>query len=342
VIRHTAFLCSPLEPENVERIRSVAPGDVEVLYHAELQPPLRYIADHHGAPFARTANQERLWREGLQRADILFDFPASMDLAPMARWVQTTSTGVGQMVRKLGIQDSDILITTARGVHGGPLAEFVMLGLLAHFRGLRHLEAEQKAHRWERYCGDEMAGKNIALIGAGDLAKATAVRARAFGMTTEAITRNPSKSREHAGVFDAIHATDALHSVLARADAVVVTTPHTPETEQLVGREAFAAMKPGIVFVNIARGQIVDEQELIANLRTRHVAFAALDVAAVEPLPHPSPLWAMPNVLISPHSASTVFRENERIVDIFCHNLTCYVRGDLDGMRNILDKQLMY
>jgi phosphoglycerate dehydrogenase-like enzyme len=217
-----------------------------------------------------------------------------------------------------------------------------MLGLLAHFRGLRHLETEQKARRWERYCGDEMAGKNIALIGAGDLAKAAAIRARAFGITTEAITRNPSKSREHAAVFDAIHATDKLHSVLARADAVVVTTPHTPETEQLIGREAFAAMKPGIAFVNIARGQIVDEHELITRLRCGHVAFAALDVASVEPLPHDSPLWDMPNVLVSPHSASTVFRENERVVDIFCHNLRCYVRGDLQGMRNVLDKQQMY
>jgi phosphoglycerate dehydrogenase-like enzyme len=342
VIRHTVFICSPLEFENVERIRAIAPGEVEVLYRADLQPPLRYVADHHGAPFARTADQEKLWREGLQRADILFDFPASMDLAPKVKWVQTTSTGVGQMVHKLGIQNSDILVTTARGVHGGPLAEFVMLGLLAHFRGLRHLETEQKAHRWERYCGDEMAGKSIALIGAGDLAKATAVRARAFGMTTEAITRNPSRSREHAGVFDAIHAADKLHSVLARADAVVVTTPHTPETEQLIGREAFAAMKPGIAFVNIARGQIVNEQELIVRLRSGQVAFAALDVAAVEPLPDDSPLWDMPNVLISPHSASTVFRENERIVEIFTHNLRCYVRGDLQGMRNLLDKQQMY
>jgi phosphoglycerate dehydrogenase-like enzyme len=342
VIRHTVFICSPLEFENVERIRAAAPDEVEVLYHADLQPPLRYIADHHGAPFARTADQEKLWREGLRRADILFDFPASMDLAPKVKWVQTTSTGVGQMVHKLGIQDSDILITTARGVHGAPLAEFVMLGLLAHFRGLRHLQAEQKAHRWERYCGDEMSGKNIVLIGAGDLAKATAVRARAFGMTTEAITRNPSKSREHAGVFDAIHRTDGLHPVLGRADAIVVTTPHTSETERLIDRDAFAAMKPGIAFVNIARGQIVDEEELIICLRSGHVAFAALDVAAVEPLPDDSPLWDLPNVLISPHSASTVFRENERIVDIFCHNLRCYVRRDLRAMRNVLDKQLMY
>src|SRR5262249_16596332 len=143
-------------------------------------------------------------------------------------------------------------------------------------------------------------------------------------------------------VFDAIHPVSRMHAVLARADAVVVTTPHTPETEQMIDRAAFAAMKPGVAFVNIARGQVVDEQELIARLQSGHIAFAALDVAAAEPLPPDSPLWDMPNVLISPHSASTVFRENERITDIFCHNLRCYVAGEISRMKNVLDKRLMY
>ena len=336
------FITSPLEAEHVERIRAVAPHRVEVVWRPDLLPAVRYVADHNGHPFQRTAQQEEAWLECLEQADILFDFPASMTLAPRVRWVQTTSTGVGQMVYKLGIQDSDILVTTARGVHGGPLAEFVMLGLLAHFRGLRHLEAEQKAHRWVRYCGDEMAGKLVAILGAGDLARATAVRARAFGMRTEAVTRHPEKTREHGSVFDGLYSAKELHAVLARADAVVVTTPHTPETEQMLNAAAFKAIRPGSAFVNIARGQILDEQALIEGLRSGHIGFAALDVAAVEPLPRDSPLWDMPNVLISPHSASTVFRENERITDIFCHNLRCYVEGDIGSMKNVLDKRRMY
>jgi phosphoglycerate dehydrogenase-like enzyme len=342
VNQQTVFITSPLEAEHVERLRAAAPGAAEVLYRPDLLPPVRYIADHQGRPFTRTPQQESAWRDCLQRADILFDFPPSMSLAPNVRWIQTTSTGVGQLVHKLGIQDSDILITTARGVHGGPLAEFVMLGLAAHFRGLRYLEAEQKAHRWIRYCGDEMAGKTIVTIGAGDLARATAFRAKAFGMVVEAIARTPGKARGHSAVFDAIHPVSQMRAVLGRADAVVVTTPHTPETEQMIDRAAFTAMKRGVAFVNIARGQVVDEQELIARLRSGHIAFAALDVAAVEPLAPESPLWDMPNVLISPHSASTVFRENERIVDIFCHNLRCYVAGEISRMKNVLDKGLMY
>jgi phosphoglycerate dehydrogenase-like enzyme len=339
---YTVFITSPLEPVHVERIRIVAQGEAEVLYRPDLLPPVRYIADHHGGPFQRTPDQEQAWLDLLAKANILWDFPSNMAFAPNVRWVQTTSTGVGQQVHQLGIQDSDILVTTARGVHGGPLAEFVILALLAHFRGLRHLQAKQIAHQWIRYCAGEMAGKTVATVGAGDLARATATLARAFGMRTEAITRRPQSPRSHGGVFDAIHPIGQLHAVLGTADAVVVTTPHTPETEHLMDSAAFSAMKPGAAFVNISRGQIVDEQALIHGLRSGHVGFAALDVAAVEPLPEDSPLWDMTNVLISPHSASTVPRENERITEIFCYNLRCYVEGRREQMKNILDKRLMY
>jgi phosphoglycerate dehydrogenase-like enzyme len=110
----------------------------------------------------------------------------------------------------------------------------------------------------------------------------------------------------------------------------------------MIDAAAIAAMRPGAAFVNIARGQIVDEQALIAALRSGHVGFAALDVAEVEPLPPESPLWDMPNVLISPHSASTPPGENAQIVGIFLHNLRCWMDGRVDAMRNVLDKHQMY
>jgi phosphoglycerate dehydrogenase-like enzyme len=110
----------------------------------------------------------------------------------------------------------------------------------------------------------------------------------------------------------------------------------------MIDATAFAAMRKGSAFVNIARGQVVDEDALIANLQTGHIGFAALDVATVEPLPAESPLWDMPNVLISPHSASTVASENAKITDIFCHNLAAYLDGRLDEMKNVLNKELMY
>jgi phosphoglycerate dehydrogenase-like enzyme len=339
------FITSPLEPEMVERIRAVAPERVEVIHEPDLLPPTRYVADHVGAAFTRSDDQQRRWRAALGAADILWDLPRRPDdmaAATRVKWVQTTSTGVGPSVKALGLQGSDILITTARGVHAGPLAEFVFMALLAHFRGLRHLDAAQRAHRWVRYCGEEVAGRTVTVIGAGDLARGVAKIARALDMRVIAVTRRPARERRHHTLFDAVHGIADLHRALGMSDAVVVTLPHTAETEHMIDDAAFRAMKRGAAFVNIGRGQVVDEAALIGRLRSGHVAFAALDVTAVEPLPPESPLWDMPNVLISPHSASTVTAENAKIAALFCDNLRLYLDGRVAEMRNVFDKELLY
>ena len=342
--RHTIFISSPLEAEHVARIRALDPDRIEVLYEPDLLPPIRYRNDHKGGPFTRNAEQAARWDSMLARATICWDIPAPEDLpkARQLRWIQTTSTGVGQSIARAGLKDSDILVTTARGVHARPLAEFVFMALLAHFRGLSHLQSEQRAHRWQRYCAEEVAGKTLVIVGAGDLARGSAQIAKALEMQVVAVAREAGKKREHAALFDEVVPSAALHAALARADAVVLTMPHTPETERMMDAAAIAAMKPGVAFVNIARGQVVDEQALIAALRSGHIGYAALDVAEVEPLPPDSPLWDMPNVLISPHSASTVASENARITDIFLHNLRCWLDGRPGDMRNVLDKQRMY
>src|SRR5258708_31835686 len=230
--RQTIFIASPLEAAHVDRIRGVDPRRLEVIYQPDILPPTRYVADHGGAPFRRNEDQARRWREGLTAAEILWDLPRSAeDIAGATRlkWVQTTSTGVGQIVRTLGLQDSDILITTARGVHAGPLAEFVIMAMLAHWRGLRHLDREQRAHRWTRYCGHEVAGRTIVVIGAGDLARGVAKVARALDMTVVAVARDPGKSRDHAALFDEIAPRRELHRALARAHAAGGTGPHPPD-----------------------------------------------------------------------------------------------------------------
>lgn len=338
----TIAIASPLEAEHVARIRAVDPR-LDVLYFPELLPPTRYVADHKGAPMTRRPEQQARWHEMMRAAEILWDLPGAEDVPHLRglRWIQTTSTGVGQSVVKLNIPP-EVLVTTARGVHAQSLAEFVFMALLLHWRGLRYLEAEQRAHRWERYCGEGVAGRTLVLIGAGDLARGCARLAHAFHLRTIAVTRDPTKVRAHNHLFDQVLPATELHAALAQADAAVVTVPHTPATENLVNAAAFAALKPGAAFVNIARGQVVDEDALIAALRAGRVGFAAIDVAREEPLPDGSPLWDMPNVLISPHSASTVLSENAAITDIFIHNLRCWLDGRHDEMRNVLDRKLMY
>jgi phosphoglycerate dehydrogenase-like enzyme len=335
-------IASPLEAEHVARIRAVDPS-LEVLYHPELLPRTRYIADHDGHPLVRTEAEQAAWRAMLGRAEILWGLPSAADLPACTRlrWVQTTSTGVGATVARLGLP-REVLVTTARGVHARPLAEFVFMALLLHWRGLRHLDAEQKAHRWTRYCGEGVAGRALVLIGAGDLARGCATLARAFGLRVIAVARDPARARGHNALFDEIVPATAMHAALARADAVVATVPHTPATENLLDAAAFAAFRPGAAFVNIARGLVIDEDALLAALRRGQVGFAALDVARTEPLPKDSPFWDLPNVLISPHSASTVTTENASITDIFVHNLRCWLEGRPGDMRNVLDRDLMY
>src|SRR6185295_19287849 len=149
------FVTTPLEEEHVASLRAVAPDRVELIAEPDLWPKLRYVADHNGVPgFVHDAGQRARWIGHLARADVLWDFPkpgpdgrgGGLELAPRVRWVQTTSSGVGQAVRKLGLAESDLLVTSARGVHAGPLAEFVFLALLSHVKRLPHLQAEQRAH----------------------------------------------------------------------------------------------------------------------------------------------------------------------------------------------------
>lgn len=346
VDRTRVMIASPLEPEHVETIRRVDPR-VDVLYEPDLLPQIRYIADHDGDPtFQRSPEQDRRWREIAARADIAFDFPCwdqpPRDYAPNLRWVQTTSAGVGQLVTRLGIGPDELLVTTASGVHARPLAEFAMMVMLMAVKNHAEMARQQRERGWDRFCGDELAGKTLAIIGPGRIGQEVARLARSFDMRPVALARDARPGRHAELGVDRVYGRDELHAMLGEADALVLCAPHTPETENIMDAAAFAALKPGVILVNIGRGQLVDEDAMLAKLRDGTIRFAGLDVFLNEPLPVDSPFRDLPNVLISPHSASTSIRENDRIVGIFTHNLRCFLDGHLGDMRNVLDIARMY
>ena len=344
------FITSPLESQFVEQIRAVDPHQVTVIYEPTIYPPMQYVADHHGpSGFARSSEQDAIMIERLSDADFFLDFPSGLpagktvvDLAPRLKWVQTTSAGVGQQVVRMGLQNSELIITTSSGVHARPLAEFVFLALLSHVKELRRLQHDQKEHVWQRFCSDELDGKTMAIVGPGKIGGQVAQIARCFNMRVTVMGRRGGPERANELGVDAVYTRDQMHEMLGAADAVVLSCPHTPETEGLIDRAAINAIKPGAMFVNIARGQVVDEAALLEALQSGRIAFAGLDVFQKEPLPADSPFWDMPNVMINPHSASTAFSENQKITDILCHNLRCYLDGRTEDMRNVLDKGLMY
>jgi len=348
--RHVIFITSPLEAVHVARIRSAAPIDVDLIHEPDLLPQTRYVADHKGVSgFRRTDEQEGRWRSNLDRATILWDFPAGnlqnnggLSLAPNVKWVQTTSSGVGQQVKDFGLAESNVLVTTSSGVHAKPLAEFAMMALLHHTKRIAHLMNEQRAHRWERYCAEGLSGKTVLIVGAGKVGSEAGRLASAFGMRVEAIVRRQEHDRRAELNAQAVFGLDKLEEAVGRADAVILAAPHTPSTDGIFSRAVIARMKPGAVFVNISRGQLVDEDALIQALQDGRIGFAALDVTRIEPLQPKSALWDLPNVLISPHSASTIVSENEAITDIFCHNIRHFLNGSQHAMLNVLNKTEMY
>lgn len=345
-----AFISTPLEIQHVERIQKAGAGKVEVIYDPDLLPPTRYQGDHKGVEgYTRTAKQQARFESHLQQAHFLFDIPPlamlparDMTFAPNLRWVQTTSSGVGPLVETLGIHKTDIRVTTARGIHAEPLAEFTLMAILMHVKQVNRLREEQAAHRWERYCGESLAGKTIAIVGAGEVGHRIAEVAKFHGMRVAAMSRSLTPEMGRARGYDEVFGRADLVRVAAEADAVVLCVPHTAETEGMISSDVISALRSDAVLVNIARGQVVDEPALIDALNRGALGFAALDVAMVEPLPHNSPLWDMPNVLISPHSASTVQQENGLITDLFIHNMTCMLEGSPDSMKNVFDMNGMY
>ncbi len=334
---------TPLEPELVAQIRALDPR-LDVTFRPDLLGTPRYRADHH-PPAGRDAAQEAEFRALLAEAEVLFDFdlataPHLAELAPRLRWIQTSSAGVGQAVRRYGLDRTDVLVTTASGIHAGPLAEFVLMAALMFTKRAFYLIEAKERREFARFCSGELRGRTLAIVGPGKIGREIARLARAFGMTVSALGRG-RHTPEELGV-DRVYARGQLRALLAEADFVVLSAPHTPETENLLGAAELAAMKPTAILINVARGELVDEEALVAALAEGRLAGAALDVFRREPLPPDSPLWALPNVLLNPHSASTADSENAKLTALFCENLRHYLDGHPERMRNILDKGRLY
>lgn len=334
------LIASPLEEVHVERIRGVDQR-IEVLNDPELIPRPRYVSDHTGPGIPRTPEQEQRFLAMLARAEVMFDLDRvhNRDLravAPRLRWVQATSAGIGPMISRLGLADAGITFTTASGVHARPLADFCLMAMLMFVKDYARMERDKRARRWERYCGLELTGMTLAIVGLGRVGQEIARHGKRMDMRVTGMRRSGAPVAE----VDRIYDRPALHEMLREADFVVLAAPHTPDTDGIIGAAELAVMKPTAVLINVGRGQLVDEAALVRALQEHRLAGAALDVFRTEPPPAGSALWDMPNVIMSPHSASTVTQENARITELFCDNLRRYLDGR--PLRNVLDTERLY
>lgn len=255
--------------------------------------------------------------------------------APRLKWVHALSAGVESLTFP-EIQASDTLLTNSKGIHGIPVSEHVFAMMLAFTRGLNLLIRQQQAVIWNRVPTDEIHEKTIGIVGLGSIGREIAKKAKGLGMEVVA-----TKQEMTTEIFvDKLYKPEELHEMLGVSDFVVSAVPLTDKTSGLFTLEEFRAMKPTAYFFNIARGSVVREADLAIALQLGVIKGAGLDVFENEPLPADSPLWAMDNVIVTPHLAAISPYYLDRAVKLFVDNLVRYTQNR--EMFNIIDKAKGY
>jgi phosphoglycerate dehydrogenase-like enzyme len=269
--------------------------------------------------------------------------PEHLAAAPRLRWIHSPAAGVGAMLFPAMI-DSPIVLTNSRGLSADTIAEHVVAVTLALFRHLHVAVRAQVRRQWAQDiigappANRMLSGASVLVVGLGAIGAAAAARMHALGARVSGVRRTMS-SPAPPGVARVVPA-GRMREVLPEADVVVIAAPQTRDTRGLVGAAELQAMRPDAILVNVSRGKLVDEEALVAALRAGTIGGAALDVFAHEPLSPESPLWDLPNVLITPHTSG--FRPDhwDAATALFADNLRRFERGE--PLRNIVDKHAGY
>ena len=239
------------------------------------------------------------------------------------RWVQSGSAGV-ESPAFYALLKRGIRLTNAAGVHAEPIAQYVIMQMLNRIKRTRaHFEL-QAAHRWESIGGGELTGLTVGIVGFGGIGRAVARLAKAFGMRVVGNKR----TRVEDPALDRLYSPEQLGDLLAESDFVVLAAPESEETRGMIGAAALEQMKPKALLINVARGGLVDEEALADALRRKRIGGAVLDVTATEPLPETSPLWDLPNCVITPHDSGFSPLALERTLELFLDNLRRFQRGE--------------
>ena len=306
--------------------------------HPAYQLQASYTAREPGTSSFQVHGKDEL-RERLPQADVLVISGLWSDdlleLAPKLRFIQSIGAGTDQFDRDL-LRARGVRLASAQGVNERAVSQHAMALTLAMVRRIPEARDNQAKHRWRGMISDlaqredELTGKTMLIIGLGRIGGRLAGLAKAFDMTVIGVRRDPSAGANNA---DEVHRFDRLPELIPRADIIALTCPLTPETRGIIGADALGRMKGSAFIVNAARGPCVDENALVEALRAGRIAGAAIDVTATEPLAPDSPLWDMPNVLVTPHTAGETRRYEENVIDILVDNLGRLSRGEA-ALRN--------
>lgn len=281
-------------------------------------------------------------------ADVVCTFgppPDTLSLAPNLRWIALPSAGADGAIRAGLVRPDGPIVTTANGIHSVPISEFVLSLMLMWVRHWPRMIDLQRAAMWpdhagwESLSGWELHGATLGIIGLGAIGRHIARLGHAFDMRVMATRRSATADQTDPDV-DTLVPPDRLGDLLSASNFVVLSVPATNETQHMIGANELHAMRRDAFLINISRGSIIDEAALIAALQDGTIGGAGLDVFETEPLPADSPLWRMPNVIISPHLAGNTNQYSRRFTDLFLENIRRYRAGE--PLRNVVDPERGY
>ncbi len=323
--------------------------DVEVLitlpFNDKLVSRLREISPRLHIIVQKANKAEEISPEVWSRVEVLYTQRVlpSAETAPRLRWVQFHWAGIDHLIHEPILKKPDLIATTLSGAAASQVAEYVVMMLLALGHHLPEMLASQKRaewpkDRWERFSPRELRHSTVGIVGYGSIGRQVARLLVNFGATVLATKRDAMHPEDYdytpEGMGDPngdfvhrLYPAEALRSMLKECDFIVITVPKTPATINLISVEELAVVKPSAYLVDVSRGGIVDHNALISALKEHRLAGAALDVFPEEPLPADSPLWKLPNVILTPHISGNTPHYDERAVEMFVANLQRYLSG---------------
>lgn len=309
-----------------------------LVYHARAETYRGLLAAEFPDLEVVGATTEEALDRHISEADVLlsFRFPlGALARARRLRWIQITSAGVDHLL-EAGAALRHLVVTNARGIHAELMADYVVGVVVMLQWGFSRLLRHQQARAWQPQSTEPLAGKRLGVVGVGAIGAEIARRGAALGMTVLGMRREP---RPVAGVTR-MFGPGELPAMLAECDFVVLVVPATPATARLIGEPELRRMRRTAYLVNIARGSVVDEAALVRALEERWIAGAALDVFETEPLPPPSPLWGMDNVIVTPHIAGEPDEYQRRVMTVFAENIRRWRAGR--PLVNVVDPERGY
>lgn len=326
-------------PHNIEVLTTV-PFPEPVMQELRALSPRIKISLHPARKVEEISGE--IWQKTeVLYTDVLLPEP---ELVPALRWVQFHYAGIDFVQGSKLLNHKDLKITSMSGASAVQEGEYILMMLLALGHHMPRLAANQAkadwpVDRWDQFSPFELTGRTVGLVGYGSIGRETARLLQPFGCKVLATKRDVMHPEDHeytieghgdpeGNYFHRLYPIEALHSMLKECDFVVITLPLTPQTQGIIGEEAFKSFKPGAYLIHISRGGVVDENALLEALTEKRLAGAAVDVFTTEPLPPNSPLWKAPNLILTPHVSGFSPQYKERAGQMFAENLKRYLRAE--------------